>query len=474
MHLQFCGAAGEVTGSCTKVTVENAVILIDCGLFQGNKYAEDKNFDPFPFKPEDIDAVIMTHAHLDHCGRLPKLVNQGFEGHIYATDATRDLIGLILLDAAHIMGEEAARHDHPPLFTEEDVLHTMERFMPLPYDKKVKIATGVTVSLHNAGHVLGSSFIRLEGEGKSVIFSGDMGNYPVPLLPQAEDMPQADAVVLESTYGDKTHGDYNEGIEILAQAIRDTVRDRGVLLIPAFSLERTQELLTVIDKLLGERKIPELSAYLDGPLGIKIGRVYEKYDHYFKQEIKELEAKELDHSVLQFPSLTITETAEQSKMINDVPNPKLIIAGSGMMHGGRILHHLKRYLQFENTRLLVVGHQVEGTLGRKLLEGARSVTIHGERVEVNAKVLGTHSFSSHMDKDQLIDWIKTMPQPPKAIFLNHGDDDARAAFSAELEQKLKIRVYLPRLGQGYTLGREHELHEPAAAAESPQEVTQEV
>lgn len=454
MHIQFCGAAGEVTGSCTKIDVETSSILVDCGLFQGTKYAEESNYNPFPFNAEDIDAVIMTHAHLDHCGRLPKLVNQGFAGKIYATDATRDLITLILLDAAGIIGDEAEHHNHPPLFTEEDVLHTMERFVTLPYDKELRVAPGVTVSLHNAGHVLGSSFIQIKGENRSIIFSGDIGNYPVPLLPQAEDLPQSDAMVLESTYGNRCHGHYDEGVKQLEQAIKDTVRDKGVLLIPAFSLERTQELLTVIDKLLEEHKIPNISAYLDGPLGIKVSGVYEKYDHYFNDEVKARENKEADHSVLQFPHLTYTEKAEQSKLIKDVDPPKLIIAGSGMMHGGRILHHLKNYLMLPNTRIFVAGYQVAGTLGRRLLDGAKEVTIHGEKIEVRAQIIETHSFSSHMDQKQLITWLKTMPKPPKAIFLNHGDDESRQELAGLIKGNLHSAVYTPRFGEGYTLGDE--------------------
>lgn len=455
MHIQFCGAAGEVTGSCTKLTIEQTTLLIDCGLFQGTKLAEDKNFDPFPFNSHDIDAVILTHAHLDHCGRLPKLVNTGFEGKIYSTDATRDLTALILLDAAHVMAEEAERHGHPPLFTEEDVLHTMDSFMPIPYDRNIQIATGVTVSLYNAGHVMGSSFIAIDGEGKTILFSGDIGNYPVPLLPKADDMPQAEAIVLESTYGDRTHGDYEEGVEILKQAIRDTATSKGVLLIPAFSLERTQELLTVIDQAIGTKEVPAISAFLDGPLGIKICRVYEKYDHYFKNPIQKIEQRESDHSVLQFPNLVYTESAEKSKMINDVDPPKLIIAGSGMMQGGRILHHLKKYLPFTTTRLLIAGYQVAGSLGRRILDGEKTVTIHGERIEVNATIVATRSFSSHMDKEQLVEWLKTMPQPPKIIFLNHGDDSARSALEQHLEG-LHMRVEVPKFGQAYSLtGHEH-------------------
>lgn len=450
MHLQFCGAAGEVTGSCSKLQVEQATLLIDCGLFQGTKLAEDKNYDPFPFNSHDIDAVILTHAHLDHCGRLPKLINTGYRGKIYATDATRDITALILLDAAKIMAEEAERHNHPVLYTEEDVVATMERFVPLPYDRPVTVAAGVTVALYNAGHVLGSSFIVVRGDNSSILFSGDIGNYPVPLLPKADDMPTVAAVVMESTYGDRTHGDYAEGVEILKEAIRDTVKHKGVLLIPAFSLERTQELLTVIDRAIETKEVPMLSAYLDGPLGIKICKVYEKYDHYFKDPIKRIEQQEPDHSVLQFPHLTYTETSEQSKMIRDVDPPKLIIAGSGMMQGGRILHHLKHYLPLPNTRLVVAGYQVEGSLGRKLLDGERAVTIHGERIEVNAHIIATRSFSSHMDKEQLVTWLKTMDTPPKAIFLNHGDDDARAALAKELSE-LEMQVEVPKFGQAYNL-----------------------
>ncbi len=451
MHILFCGAAGEVTGSCTKVDIHDTTVLIDCGLFQGKYYSEEKNFYQFPFHPHEVDAVILTHAHLDHCGRLPKLVNQGFVGKIYATDATRDLTALILLDSAGIMVDEAERDNHPPLFTEEDVLHTMERFTPLPYDREIKIAPDVTCTLHNAGHVLGSSFIELKGDGKSIIFSGDMGNYPVPLLPHPEDLPSANALVMESTYGNRAHGDYAQGKVILEQAIRDTIHDRGVLLIPAFSLERTQELLTMIDEALGANRITEISAYLDGPLGIKINRVYEKYHDAFNKEVQTEMTKEDDHSVLTFPHLTLTETSEQSKMINEVDPPKLIIAGSGMMHGGRILHHLKRYLPFENTRLLIVGHQVEGSVGRELLDNARVVTIHGEKIEVNAKIIATHAFSSHMDQEQLLTWVKSMPKPPKVIFLNHGDVEARTTLAELIQKTVDITVYQPKLNDGYTI-----------------------
>lgn len=451
MRIQFCGGAGEVTGSCTKVEVEQATILIDCGLFQGERYVADKNLEPFPFDPTDIDAVVLTHAHLDHCGRLPKLVHQGFAGAIYATDATRDLAALILLDAAHIAAEEAERHNEPPLFTAEDVVFTLERFVPLPYDRLFRLATGVTGTLYNAGHVLGSSFITVRGEDKTILFSGDIGNYPVPLLPQAEDLPSADALVLESTYGDRAHGPYAEGVKILEQAIRDSVAEKGVVLVPAFSLERTQELLTVIDEAIGAKRVPALSAYLDGPLGIKISRVYAKYHRYFNDPIQALERQEPDHDVLRFPNLVYTETAAQSKLINDVMPPKLIIAGSGMMHGGRILHHLKRYLPNASTRVVIVGYQVAGSLGRRLIDGQKTVSIHGEPVEARAKIVATRAFSSHMDKNQLVDWLTTMPRRPQAIFLNHGDDDARAALAQALRQT-GLTVNIPRLGEGYAIG----------------------
>jgi metallo-beta-lactamase family protein len=451
LKIQFCGAAGEVTGSCTKITTDTATLLVDCGLFQGNHFTEERNYSAFPFKPDDVDAVILTHAHLDHCGRLPKLVNQGFKGKIYATDATRDLTVLILLDAVHVMKSDQHEQNEAPLYTEEDVMETMERFVAIPYDKSIRVAPGIVVSLHNAGHVLGSSFIEIAADNQSIIFSGDIGNFPVPLLNKPEDLPVANALVLESTYGDKTHENYAEGIELVEQAIRDTVRDRGVLLIPAFSLERTQELLTVIDKALIARRVPEISAYLDGPLGIRVCKVYEKYDDYFNPEIQSLEAKETDHSVLTFPSLTITETSEQSKLINDVNPPKLIIAGSGMMQGGRILHHLKRYLSLPTTRLLVVGHQVEGSLGRRLVDGQKQVTVLGEPVTVQAQVTGTHAFSSHMDQKQLIDWLKTMPHLPQTVFLNHGDSEARTAFAKLLAQQFSIEVKVPEYGEAFTI-----------------------
>jgi metallo-beta-lactamase family protein len=451
MHIQFCGAAGEVTGSCTKITTESATLLVDCGLFQGSHFSDERNSHAFPFKPEEIDAVLLTHAHLDHCGRLPKLVNQGFVGKIYATDATRDLTALILLDAAGVMQEQAQDRNEPSIYTEEDVLHTMERFVPLPYDQSIRIAPEITTTLFNAGHILGSSFIRITDGKSSITFSGDIGNYPVPLLNKPEDLPESEALVLESTYGDRTHGEYKEGIALVERSIRDTIRDRGVLLIPAFSLERTQELLTVIDAALTAHRVPEMSAYLDSPLGIRISRVYDKYDRYFNNASQTLAKNEQDHSILSFPSLTLTETSEQSKLINDVDPPKMIIAGSGMMQGGRILHHLKRYLGLNTTRLLVVGHQVQGSLGRRLVDGERNVIIHGEPITVKATIISTHAFSSHMDQRQLIHWLETEQPRPKKIFLNHGDTESRQAFSKLVQTTFHIPVELPQYGDGYTL-----------------------
>lgn len=451
MRIQFCGAAGEVTGSCTKVTVENQSILVDCGLFQGAREDEAHNTEPFPFIASEIDAVVVTHAHLDHCGRLPKLVNAGFQGRIYATDATRDLVHHILIDSAGIQESQAEERHEPPLYTESDVMDTMARFVPVAYDMPTQITEQFKATFYNAGHVLGSSFIRLEGGGKTIIFSGDIGNYPVPLLPKAEDLPKADALVLESTYGNKGHAAYADGIKVLEQAIRDTVHDKGVLLVPAFSLERTQELLTALDKALGAHEIPVISAYVDSPLGNKITRVYEKYERYYKPEARARADHETDHDLLRFPHLVFTDTVEQSKMINNVPPPKMIIAGSGMMHGGRILHHLERYVSQPNTRLLVVGYQAKGTLGREIIDGARKVRIYGAELPVRAKVVAVDSFSSHMDQHQVVRWVETMPTRPEKVFLNHGDDNARAELSKILATEHHFHVEVPRLGQAYTV-----------------------
>lgn len=449
MHIQFCGAAGGVTGSCTWVESNGQSILVDCGMHQGGRQEDAMNYEPFPFAPKDIDAVLVTHAHLDHCGRLPKLINQGFTGKIFSTDATRDIVFHILTDCAGIMAGDAEREQKTPLYDEDDVMKTMEHFVPLAYDQEVKITEQFSATLYNAGHVLGSSFIRLRSGNDSVIFSGDMGNYPVPLLPKAENLPPAEAIILESTYGDREHDPYEKGIEVLMQAIRDTVKHQGILLVPAFSLERTQELLTAIDDAISDKEIPQISAYVDSPLASKITAVYDKYSKYYNPEAQKQDNSEADHSLLKFSNLTFTDSVEQSKMINDVEPPKLIIAGSGMMHGGRILHHLKNYIGLPETTLLIVGYQAEGTLGREIVNGAKSVRIYGVECPVRAKVAIVDSFSSHMDQSQLLAWVETMPDRPKKIFLNHGEDSSRNTFAKVLKEKLDVDVVVPHYNEGF-------------------------
>ena len=339
MQLTFCGANREVTGSCYHIRTPHSQVVLDCGMFQGGKFAEDKNFHPFPFDPKEIDALVLTHAHFDHNGRIPKLYKEGFRGSIYCTTPTAELSMLNLRDAAHLMADEAERHQHDPLYTDQEVEALEKLWRPVSYHREQEVAPGVRVYLTDAGHILGSASVRLEAEGKAIAFSGDLGNTPVPLLHSTECLNGAEVVVIESTYGNRIHEPHTERYSILTDAIRQTVQSKGTLLIPAFALERTQELLYELHHLIITGQVPRIPIYLDSPLAIAATEVFQEHYDYFNAEARK--AIEQGQELFRFPGLHFTQTSTESKAILDAHGPKIIIAGSGMMNGGRILHHLK-------------------------------------------------------------------------------------------------------------------------------------
>jgi metallo-beta-lactamase family protein len=447
MRVSFHGGITEVTGSCHLLTVNdsNGVerrLLIDCGMFQGERMCGDKNFQEFGFDPKLVDTVLVTHPHADHTGRLPKLVNEGFAGPIYATEPCRALTRIVLEDAFHIMSENAEKCGDNVLYQREDLDGLLERTTGVGYHTEITVAPGVTVMFHDAGHVLGSAFVSVEAEGKRIVFSGDVGNDDVPILPDTEAISHADYVVCESTYGNREHESASEREAKLRVAIESTVRNKGTLLIPAFSIERTQELLYALDRIIEHELHLQIPIFLDSPMAIRATEQYRHYKNYLKFDRDILQ--EPDRDFFSFPGLRETLTVPESKSINDVHPPKVIIAGSGMMSGGRIMHHLIRYLSDPHSTLLIIGYQAYGTLGRQIFDGAKHVRIYGQEIQVRAHVAAIGAFSAHGDKNKLTRWLHpTDGKMPKAVFLVHGDPEVKVEFAAHLQKELGTTVHIP-------------------------------
>lgn len=446
MHLSFHGANNEVTGSCHLLTTKDANgkdcrILIDCGMFQGERMCGDKNKVAFGFDPKSIDAVFVTHPHADHTGRLPKLITEGYTGPIYMAEPCLSLTKIVLKDAFHIMSENADKCGDDILYSKEDLDILESRCTGVSYHQQITVAPGVTVMLHDAGHVLGSAFVSVDAEGKRVVFSGDVGNDDVPILPDTEAISHADVVVCEATYGHRVHEPPTERATKLRSAVEKTIGAGGVLLIPAFSIERTQELLYEIDLMLRDYKT-NIPIFLDSPMAIRATEVYRHFKQYLSFDTPIL--SESDRDFFTFPNLRETLTVDESKHINEVPAPKIIIAGSGMMSGGRIMHHLKRYLPDSKSCVLIIGFQAYGTLGRQLYEGAKKVKIYGETITVHSTVAAIGAFSAHADMHKLTRWLK--PESgiiPQKIFLVHGDPEAKVVFATHLRHNLQTEVIIP-------------------------------
>jgi len=446
MKITFCGAAHEVTGSCHLIETKTKKILLDCGMFQGSNYNEGKNHDKFPFNPKEIDAVIVSHGHLDHTGRIPKLVKEGFRGNIYGTHATIEIAKLIWDDAANIMKYNNKKYQAPILYDETDIAVAEKQRVGLAYHERVDLGDGVSFVLKDAGHIFGSSFILLEGDGKKIGFSGDMGNENVPILKDSEPLDDIDVLLCESTYGDRIHESLVERQSMIFDLMAEGCRRGGTVMVPAFSIERTQEFLYELNKISKHRDdFPDMPIYLDSPLAIRATEVYKKYPEYYDKEAAEHYMH--DEDFFSFPQLTSTMTREESKKINHVKGPKMIIAGSGMMNGGRILHHAHRYLSDPNSMLVIVGYQAHGTLGRRLYEGAEKVKIFGDEIPVRAKVKAIGALSAHGDQKKLIKWASSAKSLPKKVYLIHGEAHASTELAHRMRDQLGVEAYVPEYGE---------------------------
>lgn len=446
--ITFAGGALMPTGSNFLVEFGGKRILIDCGLVQGEKYFLPINREPFAYDTKSIDALFVTHGHLDHVGRIPKLVQDGFRGKIYSTEPTREIAELILLDSMGVLGKEALHEGLEPLYSEKDVLeslHLWEKTFKYEENFNFKTEDGdAVITFHDAGHVLGSAIIEISYKGKRLAFTGDLGNTPSPLMRDTTPLKDIDYLVMESVYGDRNHKDKDKRIEIFKEAVTSTIAKGGTILIPAFSIERTQEMLLAFNELVEGKQIPEVPVYLDSPLGINITKVYKKYDSWFNENTEKIIKSGDD--IFNFKGLIQTPSPEESKTINTDNRPKIIIAGSGMSNGGRIVHHEARYLPDPKSTIIIVGYQASNTLGRHLVEGEKEVFIHGQPVKVNARLVNIHGFSAHKDSDHLIEYIESTASTLKKVIVVLGEPQSAYFLGQHIHETYQLPVMVPEKG----------------------------
>ncbi len=467
--IQFLGAAGQVTGSKYFLrTTTHRGLLLDCGLFQGGRALNDLNWNPLPIQISDVANIVLTHAHLDHTGYLPRLVKSGFSGQVWCTPATLDVTQYILRDSGHLQEEDAkhanrhsyARHKPAlPLYTSEEVEKTLGFFHVQDRHSKKSLPDDMSFEYSNAGHILGSCSARIEKiempsglgiDGNpakrtiSILFSGDLGREKPIYLKPREAPPAADFVVCESTYGDKFHSQIDPTEELFA-IVKEVLAKNAVLLIPAFAVDRAQELIFCLNALMRDGKIPAVPTWVDSPMATEVTSLYEKYSN--EHTISSEELKEPDKNPLSFPSLHFTQTVEESKRLNDLKGPAIIISASGMATGGRILHHLANRLNRPETIVLFTGYQATESLGHDLVNGAKTVTIFGQKIPVAATVQTLTNFSAHSDQREIMDWLKQLPTPPKRVFLTHGEDGPRTVLKSVIEKELGWNVALPKLNE---------------------------
>lgn len=458
MKLTFYGAAGEVTGSCYLLETDQARILIDFGMIQGGDDADHRNRLPPPLDAPNLSAVVLTHAHLDHAGRLPMLEAAGFERSIYATPATIDLAGILLEDSVKIQAEDAeaarrhGRQVRRPLYTPADVEGVLKRFRPLPYLREEQISPGVRLRFRDAGHILGSASVELlvreHGRTRVVVFSGDIGPRQMPLLHDPDPPERADVLVLESTYGDRDHRPPEATIEEFEQVLTEAARSGGKVLIPSFAVGRTQSIIYIMGQMRREGKLQTPTVFLDSPMAIGATELYRRHRELFDDETWAIISS--GDTPLNFEGLRYARTVEQSRRIDELDSA-VVIAASGMMQGGRIVHHLKHNLGRPRTHVVVVGYQAEGTLGRRLVDGARRVEVMGEPIAVQARLHTIGGLSAHAGRSGLVGWAGAIRQRPARLFLTHGEERPRRALQNAIREELGIEATLPSYGQSFEI-----------------------
>ena len=464
MKMQFLGAARTVTGSSILLDTGSERLLVDCGLYQGTHELEERNYLGFDYVPAEIDFVLLTHAHIDHSGLLPRLWKLGFRGKILSTRATVDMCQVMLLDSASIHERDAQTRSRrrkkeglparEPLYVMSDAQGVIHHFEGHPYNEKTQISRGLSVRFRDAGHILGSSSVELwvsdprQGQVK-LGFSGDLGNHPVPILREPQPVEDVDYLVIESTYGDRLHEHQDGKVDLLRQIVSETVDRGGRLIIPAFAVGRTQELLYYLNELIEGRQIPPLPVFVDSPMAVSATEIYRSHTECYDDEARALLARH--DSPFDFPGLEFTRELEESKRLNDLREPCVIISASGMATHGRIRHHLLRGLSHEKNTVLFVGFQAMGTLGRQLVDGAKSVRIFGEEIQVRAQVRTVSGFSAHADRNGLLHWLQGVSGEPQMVYVNHGEEDQSLAFAETVHRELGLGTTVPETKLVYEL-----------------------
>lgn len=447
MKLAFLGAAGTVTGSKTLVTDGGRQVLVDCGLFQGYKNLRQMNWEPFPFDPRQLDAVVLTHGHLDHSGAVPLLVKSGYRGPVFATPSTIEVCGILLPDSGRIQEEDAefhnrhqlSRHEKAlPLYTEDEALKSLRSLKPISFNQRQEVAKSMHVRLRPAGHILGAASVELSAGDTTVLFSGDLGRPDASIMRAPAPIERADHIVVESTYGNRLH-DKQDSEAILGEAIKRTAARGGIVLIPSFALGRAQTLLYSIWRLKSRGAIPDLPVFLNSPMAIDMTEIYHRHRTEHRLSIEECQG--MCHVA------KMVRTVEESRALNGLNYPAIIVSASGMATGGRVLHHLKTMAPNHRNTIIFAGFQAGGTRGARLVAGERRIRIHGQDIAVNAEIMMLDGMSAHADAQQIVQWLGTAPQPPRGVFINHGEPDPADALRQRIERELGWSATVPRLGQ---------------------------
>jgi metallo-beta-lactamase family protein len=483
MRVEFLGGVRTVTGSATLLEQDSLKWLVDCGMFQGGKELEKRNWKIQPYRAKDISFILLTHAHIDHSGLIPKLVKEGFRGKVICTKATRDLCEVMLQDSGRIQemeaewqnrkGKRAGKGEAIPLYTAKDAEKSLRCFQPVSYGEIVQLAEGVKVRFQDAGHILGSAIIEIwvqeEGEEKKIVFSGDLGNFDQPIVRDPSIIEEGDVLWLESTYGDRLHKSREETVQELLKIVQEAISHRAKVVIPAFAVERTQDIIYTLGQSIRSGTLPPIPVYIDSPLAISATEIFKKNSDCFDQETQKILSG--GENPLEIPGILYTRTTEESKAINEDPRPGIIVSASGMCDSGRIRHHLKHHLWREESHIVIIGYQAEGTLGRRIVDGAKTVRLFGEEIAVKAHIHTLGGFSAHADRKGLLDWISHLRNPQMEVLINHGEEKISMGLSQLVSERFHFKTSVPQWREKRVLFSEVEkgMPEEEVKEESPPE-----